>query len=133
MSLKLPEDITAYHMQLSPDEAKLCMLLAKHITTHIPDATCKVRHGHPVWFLQWNPVVGYSKQKAGICVLFRSGQSFDEDWLHPEGKFKAAQVVYTDANQVDGDALTRWLKKTQIIQWDYKNIVARKGELERLV
>jgi hypothetical protein len=66
-------------------------------------------------------------------VLFRSGQSFDEDGLHPEGKFKAAQVVYTDSSQVDGDALTRWLKKAQIIQWDYKNIVARKGELERLV
>lgn len=52
MSLKLPEDISAYHAQLTSDEAKLCLSLAKHIMTQLPDATSKVRHGHPVWFLQ---------------------------------------------------------------------------------
>ncbi len=29
-------------------------------------------------------------------------------------------------------ALRRWLAKARDIQWDYKNIVRRKGRLERL-
>jgi hypothetical protein len=28
--------------------------------------------------------------------------------------------------------LKRWLEKSEQIQWDYKNIVKRKGKLERL-
>jgi hypothetical protein len=28
--------------------------------------------------------------------------------------------------------LKRWLAKSRDIQWDYKNIVKRKGKLERL-
>jgi Domain of unknown function (DU1801) len=133
MAAILPEDIHEYNAQLLHEDAAICTLLAKHIITQLPEATSKVRHGHPVWFLQDNPVVGYSKQKKGICLLFRSGQSFDEDGLHPEGKFKAAQAVYNDASQIDGAALTRWLEKAKTIQWDYKNIVIRKGVLERLV
>ncbi|MBL8759582.1 MAG: DUF1801 domain-containing protein, partial [Phycisphaerae bacterium] len=29
--------------------------------------------------------------------------------------------------------LKRWLKKSVAIQWDYKNIVKRKGRLDRLL
>ena len=47
-------------------------------------------HAHPVWFLDGNPVVGYSKLKDCVRLLFCSGQSFAQPGLKPEGKFKAA-------------------------------------------
>ncbi|HWV68285.1 DUF1801 domain-containing protein [Chitinophaga sp.] len=90
-------------------------------------------HRHPVWFLNGNPIVGYSKLKNSVRLLFWSGQSFDEDGLQPEGTFKAAEARYTDAKQVDPDLLKRWLEKSANIQWDYKNIVKRKAMLERLL
>ncbi|MCB0575477.1 MAG: hypothetical protein KDC61_13035, partial [Saprospiraceae bacterium] len=64
---------------------------------------------------------------------FWSGQSFGEDRLKDEGSFKAAEVRYTSPDQIDQDELARWLGKARTIQWDYKNIVKRKGKLERLV
>jgi hypothetical protein len=85
-----------------------------------------------VWFLDGNPIVGYSKLKDCVRLLFWSGQSFEEDGLTVEGKFKAAEARYTSSDQVDVKALRRWLKKSRDIQWDYKNIVRRKGRLERL-
>ena len=61
-----------------------------------------------------------------------SGQSFDEEALEKEGTFKAAEARYTAADQVELKDLQRWLTKARDIQWDYKNIVRRKGKLERL-
>ena len=52
--------------------------------------------------------------------------------MQAEGSFKAAEARYTDAEQVNTKDLKRWLKKARDIQWDYKNIVKRKGKLERL-
>lgn len=77
-------------------------------------------------------VAGYSKLKDSVRLLFWSGQSFDEEQLQKEGSFKAAEVRYTLANQVNKENLKRWLNKARDIQWDYKNIVKRKGVLERL-
>ena len=65
-------------------------------------------------------------------LLFWSGQSFEEEGLVPEGKFKAAEARYTDVKQIKKTELKRWLKKSKTIQWDYKNIVKRKGKLEML-
>jgi hypothetical protein len=98
----------------------------------LPGAENKVWHGHPVWFLDGNPVVGCSKQKACVRLLFWSGQSFDEPGLLPEGRFKAAEARYTSADAVDIATLQRWLGKARDIQWDYRNLVKRKGRLERL-
>lgn len=89
-------------------------------------------HRHPVWFIDGNPVVGYHKLKDSVRLLFWSGQSFDEPGLAPEGSFKAAEARFTDASDINATALKRWLKKSAAIQWDYKNIVKRKGKLERL-
>ena len=89
-------------------------------------------HGHPVWFLDANPVVGYRKLKHCVRLLFWSGQSFDEEGLKAEGKFKAAEARYTSADEVNLDDLARWLAKARDIQWDYHNIVKRKGELLRI-
>ncbi len=125
-------DIEAYHAAL-PDAARaVCDLLAREIQAALPDAVGKVWHRHPVWFLDGNPVAGYSLLKGGVRLLFWSGQSFDEPGLHPEGSFKAAEARYTEAAQVDVAALRRWLGKARDIQWDYQHLVKRKGRLERL-
>jgi hypothetical protein len=70
--------------------------------------------------------------KDSVQLLFWSGQTFDEPDLDDEGTFKAAQARYTDVDQIDIGDLQRWLEKSIAIQWDYKNIVKRKGVLERL-
>lgn len=125
-------DTIAYNDRQSPDDKAICDLLAKEIDRHLPEAENKVWHAHPVWFLDGNPVAGYSKLKGCIRLLFWSGQSFDEDGLKPEGTFKAAEARYTSIDQVNTKDLKRWLGKARDIQWDYKNIVKRKGKLERL-
>jgi hypothetical protein len=131
-STVMNDDIKAYHASLSEEGQTICSLLFEEINTNLPGAENKIWHGHPVWFLDGNPIVGYSKLKDCIRLLFWSGQSFDEPGLQPEGSFKAAEVRYTTPGQIDINALARWLQKSKSIQWDYKNIVKRKGVLERL-
>ena len=125
-------DTLSYNAALAPGDRAVCDLLANEIARHLPEAENKVWHAHPVWFLDGNPVAGYSKLKGGVRLLFWSGQSFDEPGLHPEGSFKAAEARYTEAAQVDVAALRRWLGKARDIQWDYQHLVKRKGRLERL-
>ena len=128
----LHKDIQAYNDAQSADDREICNLLSLEITRNLPEAENKIWHAHPVWFLEGNPVVGYSKLKNCIRLLFWSGQSFDEDALQNEGSFKAAEARYTSPDQVRTKDLDRWLKKSREIQWDYKNLVKRKGILERL-
>lgn len=128
----MAQDIPAYNTLQSSEDKVICESLMHTINTHLTDAESKIRHGHPVRFLAGNPVVGYSKQKKWICLLFRSGQSFDEDKLQPEWSFKAAQIYYTNSEQIESKDLQRRLDKARAIQRDYKNIVKRKGVLERL-
>lgn len=125
--------ILAYNNHLSPEESAICNTLYEEINKHLPAAESKIWHAHPVWFLDGNPIVGYSKLKNCIRLLFWSGQSFDEPDLQPEGSFKAAEARYTSSDQINKKDLKRWLTKSKKIQWDYKNIVKRKGQLERLV
>jgi len=126
-------DIASYNAAQTPAHRSLCELLAKEIDRKLPHAESKIWHGHPVWFLNKNPIVGYSKQKPGIRLMFWSGADFDEDTLNIVGKkFKDASVFFNDPAEVDHIALSRWLRKAQEIQWDYANIVKRKGRLERL-
>lgn len=126
------KDILAYNNAQSKPDKEVCQLLAKEIDAALPKAENKIWHAHPVWFLDGNPVVGYSKLKNCIRLLFWSGQSFEEEGLQNEGSFKAAEIRYTAAEQVNTKDLKRWLKKSEKIQWDYKNIVKRRGVLERL-
>ena len=126
------KDIQEYNSRQSAGDKEICDLLSTEISRNLPEAENKIWHAHPVWFLNGNPVVGYSKLKDCIRLLFWSGQSFDEDALQSEGTFKAAEVRYTSASQVNKDDLKRWLEKSRQIQWDYKNIVKRKGKLDRL-
>jgi hypothetical protein len=127
------KDIKAYNNKQTTGDKKICNLLAEEINTHLAAAENKIWHAHPVWFLDGNPIVGYSKLKDGIRLMFWSGVSFDEDGLKPgTGKFKDASITYTSEGEIDTKDLKRWLKKSKSIQWDYKNIVKRKGKLERL-
>jgi hypothetical protein len=126
-------DIAIYHESLSPVEREVCERLASEISKRLPDAESKVWHRHPVWFLEGNPIVGYSKLKAGVRLMFWSGADFDEEKLQPgTGKFKDASILYTDVSQVKPGELKRWLAKSREIQWDYKNVAKRKGKLEKL-
>lgn len=124
--------IQTYHHSLPTDEQAIAHILFHEINRYLPEAENKVWHGHPVWFLDGNPIVGYSLRKCGLNLMFWSGQSFDEPGLKKEGKFKAAEICYTTTTQIDKTDLKRWLEKARAIQWDYKNIVKRKGQLERL-
>ena len=127
------KDIKAYNNAQSDADKKICNLLATEISANLPEAENKIWHAHPVWFLDGNPVAGYSKQKAGIRLMFWSGDSFEEEALQPgTGKFKDASVFYSSAEEINSRDLKRWCKKARDIQWDYKNIVKRRGKLLRL-
>lgn len=126
-------EIQAYNLSLTDAELPLADLLAQEINKNLPKAENKIWHRHPVWFLDGNPIVGYSKLKAGIRLMFWSGASFYEKDLKPgTGKFKDASITYTSEEEVNTKDLKRWLKKAKTIQWDYKNVVKRKGKLVRL-
>jgi hypothetical protein len=125
--------IRTYNNSLSAVDKKICNMLAKEISAGLPEAENKIWHAHPVWFLDGNPVAGYSKLKSGIRLMFWSGAGFDEEDLQPgKGRFKDASITYISEEQVNLKDLKRWLKKSREIQWDYKNIVKRKGVLKRL-
>lgn len=125
-------DISAYNMNLEDVNQQICDKLAMAINKALPQAESKIRHANPVWFLDGNPIVWYDKQIFCIRLLFWSGQSFDESALFASGKFKAAEARYTNKDQINLSDLETRLKKAVEIQWDYKNIVKRKGVLERL-
>lgn len=131
--MEISADIINYNNSQTADDKAICELLAKEIATHLPEAENKVWHGHPVWFLDGNPIAGYSKQKKGLRLMFWSGKGFNEPGLNVIGeKFKDASIFYNSVTEVIIADLYRWLEKSRDIQWDYKNIVKRKGVLERL-
>lgn len=126
------KEIIAYNRKQTKSDKLICNTLAEEIEKHLKGSENKVWHAHPVWFIDGNPIVGYSKLKDSVRLLFWSGQSFGEPGLENEGSFKAAEKRYTDVKQIKKTELKRWLKKARDIQWDYKNIVKRKGKLLRL-
>lgn len=129
----MSQEILAYNNSQSQEDIEICNLLMEEINSGLPEAENKIWHGHPVWFLDGNPIAGYSKQKAGIRLMFWSGMSFEEEGLNKRGeKFKDASIFYTSVEQINTADLQRWLTKSRDIQWDYKNLVKRKGVLERL-
>ena len=126
-------EILTYNQQFSSDDREIVEKLAKIINENLPEAENKIWHSHPVWFLEGNPIVDYSKQKAGIRLMFWSGKSFEEDKLNIlGGKFQDASVFFNSVEEINENDLKNWLQKSQEIQWDYKNIVKRKGQILRL-
>lgn len=126
-------EINQYNEGQQSSDKEICCFLAELIGDELQEAESRIWHSHPVWFLDENPIVGYSKQKNGVRLMFWSGKSFDEEQLNVEGnKFQDASVFYNNLNEINKDDVIRWLRKSKEIQWDYKNLVKRKGELIRL-
>ncbi len=126
-------EILSYIDKLQDTDKEICNLLVNSIETELVGAESKVWHAHPVWFLIGNPIVGFSKQKKGVRLMFWSGADFGEEKLNVHGeKFKDASVFFNSVSEIDINDLKRWLNKSQDIQWDYKNIVKRKGLLVKL-
>ncbi len=123
-------DIQRYNESQSQSDQIICEKLSKIINENLIEAESKIWHAHPVWFLEGNPIVGYSKQKKGIRLMFWSGKSFNEEFLNVHGKkFQDASVFYNNVSEINEQNIKRALEKSINIQWDYKNIVKRKGEL----
>jgi len=127
------EETLKYNESQSREEASICNGLAGIIDTCLPEAENKIWHPHPVWFLDGNLIIGYSKLKAGIGLMFWSGADFGETALKPgTGKFKDASILFASTQEIIDEDLKRWIEKARKIQWDYKNIYKRKGKLLRL-
>lgn len=128
------QTIAEYNTAQTAGDKKICAHLKHEVDEALPDAESKLWHGHPVWFLAGNPIVGYSKEKRGVRLMFWSGKDFTEEKLAVQSaKFMDASLFYNDVHEIDERDLKRWLKKARTIQWDYKNIVKRKGVLEKIV
>ena len=126
-------EILTYNQQFSSDDREIVEKLVKIINENLPEAENKIWHSHPVWFLEGNPIVGYSKQKAGMRLMFWSGKSFEDEKLNIlGGKFQDASIFFNSVEEINENDLKKWLQKSREIQWDYKNIVKRKGQLLRL-
>ena len=126
-------EITNYNNSQTTDDQLICNLLAEQINWILTEAENKIWHAHPVWFIDGNPIVGYSKQKKGIRLMFWSGKSFEDKKLNILGaKFQDASIFYSTIDEINTTDLENWLQKAKEIQWDYKNIVKRKGVLVRL-
>ena len=126
------DTIDAFHAAQADEDRQICDALRSEIARGLPEAESKIWHRHPVWFLAGNPIVGYGALKECVRLMFWSGQSFETGGLAATGSFKAAEARFTDLSEVDSDLMQRWLVEARQIQWDYKNIVKRKGRLERL-
>jgi hypothetical protein len=124
-------DIKKYNVAQTATNKAICNQLEKIISLSLKKAESKVWHGHPVWFLEGNPVVGYAVRKDSVQLLFWSGQSFKTPGLETEGSFKAAQMRYKVSGDIKVTVLKKWLAESKKIQWDYKNIVKMKGKLEK--
>ncbi len=126
-------EVLNYNNQQTIEYKEICNTLVQLINQEFIEAEHKIWHAHPVWFIDGNPIVGYSKLKNGIRLMFWSGIDFNEIQLKPgTGKFKDASITYTSITEINKNDIVRWLQKSKTIQWDYKNIVKRKGVLERL-
>ena len=126
-------EIQNYNQQFSSHDREIVEKLVKIINENLPEAENKIWHSHPVWFLEGNPIVGYSKQKAGMRLMFWSGKSFEDEKLNIlGGKFQDASIFFNSVEEINENDLKKWLQKSQEIQWDYKNIVKRKGQILRL-
>ena len=123
-------EIQKYNSSQTESDQEICSKLSELITYFLSFTEAKIWHSHPVWFIDGNPIVGYSKQKKGIRLMFWSGKSFQEEKLNVEGvKFQDSSIFYNDVAEISDEDLLRWLKKSENIQWDYKNLIIRKGEL----
>src|SRR5690606_40216285 len=108
-------EIQQYNQKQSPTDTEICNLLAQIINAKLPEAESKIWHAHPVWFLNENPTVGYSKQKKGIRLMFWSGADFEEAQLNVKGgKFKDASIFYNNPNEINLDRKSKRMNSSHV-------------------
>jgi hypothetical protein len=120
--------IAAYARAQSPELRAICDKLQAEIEKALPNATSKIWHGSPVWFLGENPVVGYSVRHNRVDLMFWSGQLFDDPRLKALGKDKAAQVSIQEESGINLSELRTWLNKAGTIVFDYAGAYRQKRE-----
>lgn len=95
-------EVKAYNKKQTATDKEICDLLASTIDYHLKEAESKIWHAHPVWFLNENPIVGYSKQKPGLRLMFWSGADFKEEDLNIRGKkFKDTSIFYKSVKEIN--------------------------------
>ena len=112
------DSISSYNAALDVQRAAICEKLRQNIDTALPQASSKLWHAIPVWFVGENVVVGYTARKTGVMLMFWNGQHFDEPELTATGSFHMAQIAYEDAAQIDEQKLAGWLAKAGTSIWD---------------
>lgn len=104
------EGVAEYAREQEPAMGATCEALRELIEAALPKATSKVWHGSPVWFIDGNPVVGYSAKKAGVSLMFWNGKAIGEPALKAVGKHGAAEALFGDKREIDAKTVRRWLK-----------------------
>jgi hypothetical protein len=112
------DPITAYSNSLPAASRAICDRLREIICAALPNAISRVWHGSPVWFIDPNPVVGYTATAKAVNLLFWNGQAFDDPKLKPVGKQQAAQASFKDAAEIDRKVIQSWLKKAKTNVFD---------------
>ena len=121
------ETIASYVSAQKPELAAVCRLLRKEIDATLPMAGAMIYHGMPVWFIAGNAVVGFGvTSKKKVNLLFWNGQAFKEPDLEAVGKFRAAQIQFGDAEEIDKKKLKKWLKKAGKDIWDFEGMRKKK-------
>jgi hypothetical protein len=115
----MSDAISNYNTALDPQRAAICERLRQLIEAALPQATSKVWHAIPVWWVGENVVVGYTERKTGVMLMFWNGQRFDEPELEASGSFHMAQIAYEDVGQIDEAKVNRWLGKAGTNIWDF--------------
>jgi hypothetical protein len=130
--MKTTVSIAEYDSAQSPAEASVCRKLRAEIERALPEATSKVWHGSPVWFVGDTPVVGYNvPARGGVVLLFWNGQAFGDQALRPIGKGKAAQIQFGAVSEIKVTPLRRWLKKAGTEIWDFSEIRRQRARARR--
>jgi hypothetical protein len=122
-------DIQEYNSKLEDSHREIAQSLCDLVSQALPNAEGKVWHGHPVWFIDGNPIAGYSLKRSGIEVLFWSGKSFATAGLRPVGKYQAAGLAVDSLGEVA--KVSTFMAEAQSVQWNYKDL-PKLRKLEKL-
>ncbi|MCK6460147.1 MAG: DUF1801 domain-containing protein [Planctomycetes bacterium] len=121
--------VAAYSEAQAPPFRAICETLRGLITRAMPEATSKVWHGSPVWFIGENPVVGYTATAKAVNLLFWNGRAFDDPLLDPVGKYSAAQATFSVPP--DPKLIRGWLRKAKSDVFDSKGFFKELRERRR--
>jgi hypothetical protein len=124
--------ILVYNNSQTDQMEKICTILKHEIETYIPQASAKLYHSNPVWFIDDNPIVGYDVAGDRVNLLFWSGQSFQAEGLKATGKFEAAGTFFNSEGSVNKQQLRQWLEESVAVQWNYRDLRKNNGELLRI-